>query len=516
MVKKEFVKNAIAVCAVSLVMSTVGILFRAYASNRAGSEVMGLLQLVLSVYYPACTLASSGVYVASTRLCSETLARKDRSIESVLNRCLMYGAFFGIGAFLLLFFSAELIATRWLSFPEAEIPLKILSFGLPFLSAANALQGFFLSLRSAGYSTVLQVTEDLSKIGATILLFALYLDEGPQAALCAMVAGMAIGETLSCLFGYLLYLRKKNMGIHSAKSANRGLFAEIVKIALPCAFSGYLRSGIGMVESILVPRGLEASGLTPEQTLAAMGKFEGMALPILIFPASFLAVVSKLLVPEITAENALGHSESNIKTTQSILKYTLSYGVFIGTFALLFGRELGMSIYHDSTCGTYLIYLAPLVPILYADRVIDGVMKGYNRQLTTMKINLADALFQTAGAWLFIPKTGIIGYVSLFCVGSFFNFALSFLSLRKTCGIRFPLREGVLRPILASLGAILPLKLLHTLFPLSVWVWAGASVPLYLIFHRLCSDSTKKTRLITRNFERSNPNTPKQKILSRR
>lgn len=516
MVKRDFIKNAIAVCAVSLMMSTVGVLFRAYASNRAGSEVMGLLQLVLSVYYPACTLASSGVYVASTRLCSETLARKDRSIESILNRCLIYGLFFGIGAFLLLFFSAGLIATRWLSFPEAEIPLKILSFGLPFLSAANALQGFFLSLRSAGYSTVLQVTEDLSKIGATILLFALYLDEGPQAALCAMVAGMAIGEILSCLFGYLLYLRKKNTGLLFERSANHGLFAEVVKIALPCAFSGYLRSGIGMVEGILVPRGLERSGLTPEQTLAAMGKFEGMALPILIFPASFLAVVSKLLVPEITAENALGHSESNIKTTRSTLKHTLSYGVFIGTFVLIFGRELGMSIYHDSACGTYLVYLAPLVPILYADRVIDGVMKGYNRQLTTMKINLADALLQTAGAWLLIPKTGIIGYVSLFCAGSLFNFTLSFVSLRKACGIRFPFREGVFRPLLASLGAILPLKILDTVLPLSVWIWAGVSIPLYLFFHRLCSKPAKKTGVITKAFVKPNPNTLRQRTLSRR
>lgn len=500
MIKKEFIKNAIAVSAVSLAMSTVGILFRTYASNRVGSEVMGLLQLVLSVYLPACTLASSGVYVASTRLCSEALACKNRRISTILNRCLAYGLSFGITAFVLLFFGAKAIAVHWLQYPDAEIPLKILSFGLPFLSAANALQGFFLSLRKASYSTVLQVTEDLSKIGATVLLFSLFLKDGPKAALCAMVAGMAIGETVSCVCGYILYQTKRRTLPYAGSGKESEIFPQILRIALPCAFSGYLRSGIGMIENILIPRGLESYGLTPEQTLAAMGKFEGMALPILIFPATFLAVVSKLLVPEIAAENAVGNKDGNIRTTMSVLRWTMTYAVFIGTFTALFSMELGMEIYHDPVCGRYLMILAPLVPVLYGDKVIDGIMKGYNRQLTTMKINLADALFQTVGAWIIIPIAGIFGYIGIFCIGAVLNFFLSFLSLRKTCSIRFPIREGILWPEVASLAATLPLKILSKFFNITVWIWAAASIPLFLVFLSFCSGKKEEESIIAQNF----------------
>ncbi len=510
MIQKDFIKNAVAVSAVSLIMSTTGVLFRAYASNRVGSEVMGLLQLILSVYYPACNLASSGVYVASTRLCSETLARKDRNIKQILSQCLIYGLSFGISAFLLLFFGAKPIAEHWLSFPDAEIPLKILSFGLPFLSAANALQGFFLSLRQASYSTALQVTEDLSKIGATMLLFSLYLDHGPNAALCAMVAGMAIGETVSCLCGYLLYRGKCKRLVFPEKQQGHGIFSEVLKIALPCAFSGYLRSGIGMIESILVPRGLEASGLTPEQTLAAMGKFEGMALPILIFPAAFLAVVSKLLVPEITAEDAVGHKANNIKTTYAVIRWTMTYGIFIGTFAALFGKDLGRAVYHDATCGTYLVYLAPIVPFLYGDKVIDGIMKGYNRQLTAMKINLADAAFQTVGAWLLIPRTGILGYAGIFCIGAILNFTLSFLSLKQTCSVRFPIRDGIINPLIISLAAMLPLKIISRYVPISVWVLAALSVLFFLLFFRFYFAKTRTEPGFKKTSRRSYLSIPKQ------
>ena len=499
MLKKEFIKNAIAVSVVSLTMSVLGVMFRTYASNRVGSEVMGLLQLILSVYYPACTLASSGVYIASTRLCSESMARKEGNIGTILSRCFLYSCIFGVGSFLLLFFGAGFIAKNWLAFPDAEIPLKILSLGLPFLSIANALQGFFLSLQKASYSTVLQVAEDLSKIGATVLLFTLYLDNGPHTALCAMVAGMAIGETVSCLIGFLLYIVKSKPTTSQRNIKEKYIFSEVVKIALPCAFSGYLRSGLGMVENILVPHGLEASGLSPEQTLSILGKLEGMVLPILVFPAAFLAVVSKLLVPEITAENAIGHNESNLKTTKTIIKWTMIYGVFIGMFVLFFGKDLGMAIYHDKDCGKYLTILAPIVPILYGDKVIDGIMKGYNQQQITLKINLADAIFQTAGAYFLIPRAGISGYIALFCTGSFFNFFLSFCSLRKTCGVQFPVKDGILKPILFSLASMLPLKIVRHFAPISIWFSGVVAILLFIIFSVLCSDRTKE-KISTNSF----------------
>ena len=495
LIRKSFLKNAAAVSAVSLIMSTVGIFFRTYVSNRVGAEVLGLLQLVLSVYYPACTLASSGVYVASTRLCAEALARKDRSVKKILNNCLLYGILFGAGTFVLLFFGAEGIARHWLHCPQAETPLKILAFALPFLSAANSLQGFFLSLRKATYSTILQVTEDLSKIGGTVLLFTLFLDRGPNAALCALVAGMALGEISSCIFGYWLYLKKAS-SLNNPNTPAKNLFSEVAKIALPCAFSAYIRSGIGMVEGILVPQGLKASGLTQEQALSAIGKLEGMAIPVILFPAALLAVVSKLLVPEITAENAIGHKDDNKKTTESVLQWTLTYAMFVCVFVLLFGKELGLALYSDGTCGTYIMLLAPIVPILYCDRVTDGIMKGYNRQLDTMKINLAESILQTAGALFILPHTGICGYFALFCSGAAFNFILSFRSLKRECGIRFPFRKGVLIPMTAALAAMLPLKIFAKLAKGSVLLIGALSIPMFLLFLYGLTDRKRHKKFI--------------------
>ena len=122
MKQKKFLINAVLTSGITLLMSMFGILFRTYASNRVGSETMGLLQLVLSVYYPACTLASSGIYVASTRLCTEALARRDRTNRQILNGCVVYALFFGTAAFCVLYFGANFIAERLLNHPSANLP----------------------------------------------------------------------------------------------------------------------------------------------------------------------------------------------------------------------------------------------------------------------------------------------------------------------------------------------------------------------------------------------------------
>ncbi|MBQ5821310.1 MAG: polysaccharide biosynthesis C-terminal domain-containing protein, partial [Clostridia bacterium] len=137
---------------------------------------------------------------------------------------------------------------------------------------------------------------------------------------------------------------------------------------------------------------------------------------------------------------------------------------------------------HDTACGTYLTILSPLVPILYADKVIDGMMKGYDKQMSTLKINLIDSAFRTVAALLILPKMGINGYIAILYVGSTLNFLLSYFALRRTCGLRFPVREGILRGGLAALASMLPLKIAEKLCGITIPLALGTSILLFLLF----------------------------------
>jgi len=61
---RRFFVNGIIMTATSLVMSSIGVWFSVYISNRIGSEAMGTYQLIMSVYSFATTLATSGISFA--------------------------------------------------------------------------------------------------------------------------------------------------------------------------------------------------------------------------------------------------------------------------------------------------------------------------------------------------------------------------------------------------------------------------------------------------------------------
>lgn len=64
---EEFVKNALCLASVSVLIRAVSVSFNAYISSRIGAEGMGLFSLVMSVYGFAVCVACSGINLAATR-----------------------------------------------------------------------------------------------------------------------------------------------------------------------------------------------------------------------------------------------------------------------------------------------------------------------------------------------------------------------------------------------------------------------------------------------------------------
>jgi stage V sporulation protein B len=108
-VKVIFV-NMVILTGTSLLLRTIGVLFQVYLSNKIGPAGVGLFQLIISIYFLAITLASSGVRLATTRLVAEEMGKGNTSgaKRAVLN-CMVYSLAFGFAFALMLFFCAELI-----------------------------------------------------------------------------------------------------------------------------------------------------------------------------------------------------------------------------------------------------------------------------------------------------------------------------------------------------------------------------------------------------------------------
>lgn len=423
--------NVIVLTVTALLIRTIGISFQVYISNRIGPAGIGLFQLILSVYILALTIATSGIRLATTRLVAEELAKeRETGAKKAVKACILYSVSFGIVISIILFLSADYIGTHWLSDKRTILSLRLLAFSLPFISMSSVFSGYFTAVRRAMKAASVQVVEQSIRIGVTILFLALFNIEDLEYACAAIIIGSCIGEILSFILLYLLYIRdskylKKNSGNPPA------LWPRMFHIALPVAFSAYVTSGIRTLQQILIPLGLKKSGSSNETALATYGTITGMVMPILMFPSAVLHAITDLIVPELTECQAC----ASFNRLNYIVTRVFNLGMLSSVFVMLifyrFSTELGLAIYSSVDAGYYIKILAPLIPIMYMDSLVDGMLKGLGEQVKSMHYNIIESIISTILIYLLLPRYAISGLIFTIFLGRALNFGLSLGRLLK-------------------------------------------------------------------------------------
>lgn len=75
--------------------------------------------------------------------------------------------------------------------------------------------------------------------------------------------------------------------------------------------------------------------------------------------------------------------------------------------------------------------MAPIVPLMYVDNVVDGMLKGLDQQMFSFRCNLADSLLRVAAVALLLPLWGMAGYAAILFFSEIFNASLSIYRLLR-------------------------------------------------------------------------------------
>ncbi len=445
---KTFIYNSLLLTLSAVLMRTVGVAYNVYISNRVGAEVMGLYSLVANVWGFALTLATSGINLAATRCVAEAGENK-AEVAIAMRKCIFYSLSFGAGAAMLLFSLAKPISVLWLNDIRAVNPLRIMSVSLPAISISSALSGYFSAVRRVWKSAAVQITEQAIKIFGVAFLLTPLMPLGVEYACVAIVLGSAIAELLSFAVYALFYMveRKKTPDIPKDTSKSRRLNKKIFSIALPIAFSAYIRSGLTTVEHILIPLGLREYGLDAASALESYGVLSGMVLPVVLFPYALIHSFTGLLVPEISGGIAIGEKRHIEYITSRVWRLTAIFGLCGAGILGVCSKEFGDVLYTNSDAGRFIYILAPLMPLMYLDTVTDSLLKGMGEQVYTMNVNIADAAISVIMVRLLVPKFGIFGYIAVLYIAEIFNFALSAARLLKRCRFEFKVFKWFLLPL---------------------------------------------------------------------
>ena len=491
-IKKLFF-TTIALTLTSFMMKTVAVWFNVYLTGLVGTVGMGIFQLVMTVYAMSKTLAYGGMNLAATRLCIDDFDHARHSMR----RMFVCAGILGLSASALLCSLAGILSTVWIGSEFADVPLRILALSLPFVSLSAALNGYMTAARKMSRYSLIQLAEQLVKIGMTVFLIGKRLAPSTETAMAKVCEAITVSEICSfflALFCYISDIYREKM----KKTGKKGFIKRMARLAVPDAFGAYIRSALNTVEHLLIPIGIRKSGASTDRAFSDYGIVQGMALPVVLYPSSILGVLSGLLVPEIAECKVKNNLVQQNYIINRVLNAAIVFSMITATVMIVFPEELSLAIYKSTDAAYFIALIAPLIPIMYLDMTTDGMLKGLDKQLDIMKINVLDSVLCVVLVFLLVPKIAVDGYIVTIYAAEIINFLFSFYKLGKSAKLRLGWMKNFVKPLVCSfLACILAKNVLKYALNTSLGLVLGItlSVIVYLLLLRLCQGiSSEETR----------------------
>ena len=334
------------------------------------------------------------------------------------------------------------------------------------------------------------MAEQFLKIFLIVGFLRALLPKGMEYGALALVLGTAVSEAFSFFYLFLFFIfdKRKHLKTKTA-SSDPAMKSRMLNISLPIALSSYLRSGLVTIQHVLIPVGLRKHGADYATALASYGTIHGMVFPLVLFPSAVCSTFAGLIVPELSELAAsYGRVQGNrhiCYIVRRALTLALLFGIGTAGILFCFAEPLGILVYKSAEAAKYIRVFAPLVPVMYLDTTVDGMLKGLGQQLHSMVYNIIDASLSVLLVWSLMPKMGIYGYVICVFVTEIINLAFSLTRLLTVTGAKLPLSKVLLCPVLCVAGAVslsgIALELLS--FPFGNTVFTVFGILLSVVFY---------------------------------
>ena len=477
---RKLLHNTLLLTAASFLMRTVSVSFNVYLTNRIGADGIGLFQLIFAVYSLAVTYACSGIRLASMRLTADNSAAGLCGERQIMRRCLLYAIVCGTATAAVMFFGTDLIGAKWIKDIRSTSPLKILCASLPFVSMSAALDGYFTAAGKLVRYTAVQLLEQVFKIAVTVFALGKVSAGDLEDACKAVTFGISVAEVFSLTCSYTVY----RFSSEKSEQNEKNIIKRLLKISVPDAVGSEMRSILMTVEHLLIPSGLRKSGCDTQAALASYGIIHGMSLPLVLYPSALLSSLSCLLIPELSVQHISGSKTRISYIISRVLHLTLIFS--IGTAGIMyFGAEkLSLAVYGNSNAAFYIQLLSPLIPVMYADMSVDGILKGLDQQVSCMRYNIIDASLCVALVYFFVPVFAVKGYIIVVFVSECVNFFLSFRRLTIVSEVKIELFKDLVIPLLCAVSAGLFKQIFFGIIPAAQNIKTAAATE--IIFSAVC------------------------------
>jgi len=428
----SIIYGTVVLTGVSFLCRGIGFLYRTFISQTFGEEGMGIYQLTAPVMSMAFALCCAGFQTAISRYVAAKSEDENTSlrflfcglaITTTLSSLLSAG----------IYFLSDFLSINVLLEPRTAPLLRLLALSFPFSAIHCCVNGYFYGKKKAEIPALLQLTEQLARVGSVFLLCRFYMMHNYEIPLALTAAGSAIAEVISTIVS-LGFILPRLSRLQTDKAQNTSLYFTascLLSMALPLSLSRIIVNLLQNVENIYIPEMLRRFGYSTAESLSLFGVLTGMALTVILLPSSLVNSVSVLLLPRISEAQASGKNRTIAYVIRRSVTFCCIMGLVFNSFFFVSGKWIGNFLFHSDTAGDYIVKLSFICPFLYITSSLGSILHGLGKTYTTLFINVGSLLIRIASVLFLIPKMGLPGYILGLLAGQCFSALCCIISLHK-------------------------------------------------------------------------------------
>ncbi|MGL5380417.1 stage V sporulation protein B, partial [Clostridium sp.] len=405
--KDNFVKNSFLLTASNITTGVLGFIFSIYLSNLIGPEGMGLYGLVMPVYNLFICLMTAGIVAAISQVSAVYTSKGEHNnVTKTMRTVAIFNIVWAVLVGIVVFLLAPYISKYGVNDVRTVNAIRVTCPAMVLIALSNILKGYFYGVSKIKMPAFIDILEKAMRIIIIALLIFMFNATSITALVTLAYVSLAVGElqSLLLLFVYFKYVSKKTPVSYNKPERTSQLLFNVLIIALPLCLNGFLGNLFSTASTLVIPRRLMAAGFEYSVALGMIGKFTGMALAIVSFPAIVITSINSLIIPDLSQMISKGDYYNASVRIRKVMKIAFLLGLATAIICNIIPNSLGEMFFKRDDLGGYIRIASLCAPLFFPAGTMFGILNGLNRQGIILRNSLIVASVELVCLFIF---TGI-------------------------------------------------------------------------------------------------------------
>lgn len=352
------VMNPAALRAGAILMGKViGLAGRVTLTRILGAEGVGLYQIAYSCYGIFLMIITGGLPTALALF----TAKHPASGWGAFRTLSVLVALAGAAASLLMYTQSEKIAFL-LGNRDVEAAIRCLAPALLAVPLLQLLRGYMQGTERYGAISFSEIAEQAVRVATMIMLVLLFASEGTSIALGASLTGTTIGALSAFLLLIVCLAAGRTIPANFIRSASpiRREVRSIVHASMAIGFTRLLVPASDFIDSLLIPRRLQAAGYSLSEATSIYGVITGMAVIVAYMPTIVTGAISYTMTMKLASHYQQGRLVLYRSMVRNMLQLCWTWGLLSGMFLFVFADSLANLLFQTPEAADPIRYFAVL------------------------------------------------------------------------------------------------------------------------------------------------------------